>query len=307
MLPSNEIGVFMSSPIRVLDQDIINSLVRISPENKDELEQFRIKFEPKATFTSDSGFRFRVNTKTKNIIIPTVALEYLWCSSYTFYLIYIKYTQRQEKGNFDMFHLQSDPELALALEMYKWSSDSLADKKSNWKDNFPSPSNTSSKDKESHESIATELFLCAIAWILHHEIAHIYHEHPNEETHKKGSINQEREADSSATKWILGSITDENLIQKRGLGVIIAILAITSQDILSGKFNNTTHPKSYERLFDAIDPYFKDENHIVYAFSTIILHTHMVISNTDIELNKSNPSWKDDFTDCLLMMSRIKI
>jgi hypothetical protein len=293
----------MKSPIRVLDQDIINSLLKIAPEHQEKLEEFKVKFDPEVFFTSDRKFSFRVDTENKVIKIPTVSLEYLWCASYTFYLIYQKYTIAHNSSTDKVFDLQSDPELKLALEMYQWSNNSLRNKDGFcWKENYPSPQKNT-EDMESDESIATELFLCAIAWILHHEIAHIYHQHPNQTTDAESRA-QEKEADSSATKWILENITDSKILQKRGLGIAIAVLAITSQDILSGSFNATTHPKSFERLFDVIDPYFIDENHLVYSFITIILRFHMTIRGLEIDIN-SGDSWKDDFTNCLLTLKCI--
>ncbi len=295
----------MKSPIRVLDKDIINSLSRIAPEHQKKLEELIVEFDPEAVFTDDEGFGFRVDTKNKAIKIPTVALEYLWVAFYTFYLTYQKYTEAQESNTGKFFHLQSDPELKLALEMYEWSNNSLTNiNRVCWKEHYPSPEKKT-EDIESNESVATELFLCAIAWILHHEIAHIYHHHPNKPYSNTESIDQEKEADISATKWILGNITDPKTLQKRGIGVAIAVLAITSQDILSGGFTSTTHPKSFERLYDAIDPYFIDANHTVYAFITIILHLHMTIRGLKVDTD-SGDSWREYFTNCLLALKCLK-
>ena len=292
----------MISPIRVLDEDIISSLLRIAPEREKELLDFRDKYDPKVVFFNKSGFSFSVNTKENQIRLPTQSLEFLWCASYVYYLIYKKYTDCQQSDKTAQFDLHGDSELRSGMDLYRWSISNLKSPDSErWLDETARPAKACSYPTE-YELVADELFLSAIAWILHHEIAHIYNDHPNAPCSDCESREQEKEADRSATNWILGEEICTKKITKRGLGIAIAVLTITTQDLLSGEFKETTHPKSFERLFDALDENF-DNDHVVYAFSVIILQVHMALAGQQIDLTEDIP-WKELFTNCLIQLSR---
>lgn len=292
----------MASPIRCLDEDIISSLLRIAPEREQELLNFRDKYDPEVLFFDKKGFSFSVNTEQNQIKLPTQSLEFLWCASYVFYLIYKKYTDCQQANVSDQFDLHGDVELRSGMELYRWSITNLSSSSScEWPDETACPAKSNSQATEC-ELIADELFLSAIAWILHHEIAHIYNKHPNEPTTYEESREQEREADKSATTWILGDEDCPKRLKKRGVGIAVAALVITTQDLLSGEFKETTHPKSFERLFSVLDGSF-DDDHLVYEFSVIILQTHMTLAGHNIDLSENIP-WKDLFTNCLIQLSR---
>ncbi|MBD4053771.1 cell death peptidase Lit, partial [Xanthomonas citri pv. citri] len=78
--------------------------------------------------------------------------------------------------------------------------------------------------------VASEIFLCAIAWILHHEISHVVLQHPLVTT--AFSTQEEREADSHATKWILGNLYESAPeLKKRALGIATAVLCIQSLEV----------------------------------------------------------------------------
>lgn len=98
---------------------------------------------------------------------------------------------------------------------------------------------------------------------------------------------------------------EEDVLRKRGLGVAIAALVITSQDILLGEFKETTHPKSFQRLYDVLVEYFKEEDHLVYAFCTIICHIHMAFAEIPI-IKDDSDTWKGNFESCLVVLSRLK-
>ena len=290
------------SPIRILDADLINSVARIAPEKVEALETFRINHDPCIVFTNDQKFNFMVNTKSKEIKLPIVALEYLWCACYAFYVIYQEYIAvNQCPAN--EFDLNGNRRLRKALALYKWGVEQLNQTLQEWPSDNAKPEVGSNIDEDI--GVANELYLCAAAWIIHHEFAHIYHGHKNEPSNNDESRTQEKEADNSATKWVLEGVSDEAMLKKRGLGVAIATLLLTAKDILAGEFKETTHPKSFQRLYDAISPYFQDENHLVYAFSTVICHINMAIGGIAPKKN-DNETWKENLETCLVQFSRLK-
>ncbi len=242
------------SPIRTLDSDLLNSVARIAPEKVGVLDSFRVVHDPCAVFTNDQKFSFRVNTESKEIKLPTAALEYLWCACYAFYVIYQGYCAANQSLA-DEFNLNGNERTRGALSLYEWGMEQLHQATpKEWPSDNVKPEESSTA--EENIAVANELYLCATAWILHHELSHILHGHKNEPLNDEESRAQEKEADKSATAWILDGISDEAVLNKRGLGVAIATLVLTAQYILTGEFKETTHPKSFERLYDAICPDF---------------------------------------------------
>jgi hypothetical protein len=194
-------------------------------------------------------------------------------------------------------------ELRKANSLYLWSIKQLnAPAREEWPIDLPKPEEGEAVDEA--VKVANDLYLCAGAWIIHHEFAHIYHGHENEPLNDVESRKQETEADKSATDWILSGVTDEAVLNKRGMGVAIANLVITAQDILGGEFKETTHPKSFQRLYDSITPYYSDYDHPIYAFSTVICHLNMAASGMQINKNDEE-TWKENLETCLFDFSRL--
>lgn len=291
------------TPIRELDTFLINSVARIAPEKTDKLNDFRLNHDPCAVFTNDKKFSFRVNTESKEIKLPTVALEYLWCACYAFYVLYQEYSAANQ-GDTIQFDANGTDRSRTAMSLYRWGVDQLGNNPSKeWPSDLPAP--TADKTNEDGDvKVANELYLCSASWIIHHEFAHIYCGHNNEPINDEESRTQEKEADCSATKWILESASDANALKKRGLGVVIAILVITAQDILAGEFKGTTHPRSFERLYAILKCHFQDADHLVYAFSVVICHLNMVVAGMEIKKDDGE-TWKANLETCLVQFSHL--
>lgn len=290
------------SPIRKLDSDLINSVARIAPEKIAELESFKIQYDPCVVFTNDQKFSFRVNTESKEVKLPTVAMEYLWCACYAFYVIYQEYCNVNQGAAVE-FDLSKNEKAKEAISLYRWGVDQLhISPPEKWPAGKARPDVSSAASEDVR--VANELYLCAGAWIMHHEFAHIYHGHENEPLNNEISRQQEAEADKSASAWVLGGDLDDPTLKKRGLGVAVAALVITAQDILAGEFKEETHPKSFQRLYDVITPYFQDPDHLIYAFSTVIFHLNMAIGEIRI-VKDDKETWKENLESCLVQFSRL--
>lgn len=291
------------TPIRELDTHLINSVARIAPEKIDELEGFRLKHDPCAVFTNDNKFSFRVNTKTNEIKLPTVALEYLWCACYAFYVLYQEYSAANQ-ADVIKFDANGTDRSRTAMSLYWWGLEQLGDNPSkDWPSDLPAPTADTTNEKEDIK-VANELYFCSASWIIHHEFAHIYCGHNNEPINDEESRSEEQEADDSATTWILEGVSDPAALMKRGLGVVIAVLVITSQDILAGEFKETTHPRSFQRLYNILESHFQDADHLVYAFSVVIFHLNMAVAGMEIEKDDGE-TWKADLETCLVQFSRL--
>lgn len=157
------------TPIRELESDLISSVARIAPEKIDDLNAFQLKHHPCAVLTNDGKFSFRVNTESKEIKLPTAALEYLWCACYAFYVLFQEYSA-QNQGAATQFDINATDKSRTAMSVYRWGIEQLAENPNkNSPPDFPDP-----KFESEDVKVANELYLCSASWIIHHEFAHIY-------------------------------------------------------------------------------------------------------------------------------------
>jgi hypothetical protein len=167
-------------------------------------------------------------------------------------------------------NLHEDLEVKNAMRLLKWIYESwLNNENTPWPDDLPKP--IENPRKGIMENVADELCLCSIAYLIHHELAHIRLHHSG-----GSNIDIEKEADAEATDWLLNHSLDEwdYKFIKRALGIAVAFEVLTARGIYTRKFGGITHPYSYDRLFQNLDKYINDPQHIVWALiaSTLKLH-----------------------------------
>lgn len=177
-----------------------------------------------------------------------------------------------------------------------------------WPDSLPHPAvaevSARTGSEPSNEEVATELFLCASAWILHHELAHLRLQHPLVTTN---SVAEEREADQAATGWILDSYPGEPRTLKRGLGIAVAVVALAVLQLESPALSNTgvpqTHPGVADRLFHALDHPAFGEDHQVFDFVVHSLKLHF--DHVGIEADGEYDNARDCFHDYCMTLHRL--
>jgi hypothetical protein len=209
----------MRSPICHLKDQIAGSPFSSAPEKeslcKEHRETYRITF----ALVDESFFRIRVriNQESKNheVVLPIAALEYLWAFSHYCWVLTQEYAQAQENG-FSDFNCVGNERLQESFHLLAWAKVNLTGTGTEqWPQHGPCPRHTPLSDGDD-EHVATELFLCALAWMLHHEIAHIVLGHPFVNTFL--SYNEERDADAFATNWLLDGLEENDpRLKKRAL------------------------------------------------------------------------------------------
>lgn len=122
--------------------------------------------------------------------------------------------------------------------------------------------------------------LCSIAFVLHHELAHIALGHIG-----PSQLDRERDADHSATDWIMSGITDPHdpRFTKRLLGITLAMLLFTIRGIYTRKHGGSTHPRDFDRLFYSLTRYLSDRAHPVFAFTVFALKLHLDNAEISVE------------------------
>jgi hypothetical protein len=273
-----------SSPIEVLRTYLFPTLRTVCPERAIELfgviDQRQIRFEFNETeerilFQSDS---------TKGVIrVGTRCLERLWALAYCYFIFYDKMREAKLRDpSVRSIGFGSDPTLAAVSRLLSWAisvdwqikaeGKSRIDPLPEWPDDLPRP--IPNPAKCSNEDVADKLFLTALGFILHHELAHIRLDHVRQTG--TDSVLQEKDADRSAAAWLLDNIPpDDNRFVQRLLGIALAMLWIAALDIYVPPDAASTHPPGYDRLYQLLAQHLDDPHHPVWGFVSLALEAHL--------------------------------
>jgi len=278
----------MTSPIKYVMMHIHNAIINIAPENKEKFDKVYPDFILK--YLDDYKFIANVDTVKKYIKLSRRVVEILWAVSYGYTMYYTKIVQDKKILHTTIIDLHADSDVKQAMKLLKWIYESwLNDDNDNWPDELPKP--IKNPQKGSMENVADELCLCAISYIIHHELSHIKLKHPNEE-----NIENEKEVDIEATDWILNHSLDQwdYKFIKRAMGIAIGFEVQTARGIYTGDYGGISHPYSYDRLYQNLNRYIDDPQHITWAFicSTLKLH----LDNKKIQTPDQT---YDSFQDCV--------
>ena len=214
-------------------------------QNLQDEHNFEIEIED-----NKLGFSIRIDPNRKQIILPITALEYLWACTFYYIVLYQECVKAQSEGCVDFDLERLNDRLRRAEQLFNWAYKNINNNKlEDWPHNLPSPDASLNCDI----NVANELFLCALAWIIHHEIAHVTLKH-NILIHGI-TINEEKMADIKATEWILDMLqSGDDRLKKRGYGIAIAILTLQSLEVNATNNSHLTHPRPHERLDYCLDP-----------------------------------------------------
>ena len=274
-------GLPLRSPVLIFARQIAGSAFAVAPEREEELLAAVPTFS--LALSDDKGFYIRVNMSTHEATLPIATLEYLWACAYLFWVIYQEYVAAQERGDKHL-DLSNRRYVRGAIDAFNWARNNQAvSGVENWPQTLPRPAR---KDTDNAVSVANELFLAAVAWIIHHEIAHVRANHPA--MHRSYAVKQEVEADEMATDWILGKCNDPGLRKKRQLGMVTALLAMQLLDEPPGADTYvSTHPPTVERLYACLERARVDDDGAPRAFAAVALQLQLSQYELSIPLDGS--------------------
>lgn len=255
-------------PILILQDYIAECAARISPTKADELGGFSNSKGMSIEFTDDKKFSIRVNLATNTIKLPVGALNYLWCATHLFIALYQAYVAAKERGE-SLLDTGGDAATNAAVELFNWAGKDLFVGNLAWPTNGPRPSLAHQTGDLIH--LTNEIFLSALAWILHHERAHIELEHLGNSKGPEG-IRQEKDADRSASEWVMADCANELERQKRAFGITTGLLAMALLDSPKLQIPEVkSHPPDVERLLDSLEVARLDPENVVYSYSLVVL------------------------------------
>lgn len=283
MISSTPIG----SPISILKEAIGDAFVNIAPEKE---AQWR-------TLSRDLRLDLRVagadrgpyaDAAKKLVVLGIPFLERLWARSFAYYCVYTDLVVfREANPDVQGVPLIRNRRTRRAAELLSWAVDGETGRcRTPWPDGLPRP--ITDAPQGSDENSADELFLCALAFVQHHEIAHVKLRHPG----CRGllSIEQEKDADGLAADWILSGINQSDpRFRKRALGVVVALAALASLEVYSRTGRRHTHPPAHDRLYQVLNQHISDPNHLAWCFAGVILTLHIQNSHLGERLQKDWP------------------
>ena len=299
----------MKSPIHILLDHFFASLAAIAPEKADdlkrEIEDHGVSFVIEDT---EKPFFFFTNPKTKTITAGVGCLGRLWATAYGYFCLYQAVADaRSRNADVRELNLKAHERLKKASTLLEWTVHvevELAGARKakqptpqfDWPSDLPKPIPNPAYASDEH--VADELFLCAAAYILHHELAHIRLDHkPSSDSDKMRKL--EEQADEAAAKWILGGLDESDpRFLKRALGVALALSWLASLAVFVPE-DQKRHPPSCERLFAIIEMFVKDSNHLVWAFVGTVLRANLEARSMIYDKNREATSFKDDVQYCI--------
>lgn len=262
----------MISPILSLKEEIELAVFRIAPERAKELEGQIDLSKITLDFTNEPKFDIRVTFPGHVVKLPIPSLEYIWCCAHAFWVLY-QVVQEAQANKAETLDFALNPRASKAIDLLNWSRQNMVTPGTTpWPNGMPKPEQQNIFGSDAH--VADELFLCATAWIIHHEIAHVQLKHGQIQAEK--DVQQEKDADNRATDWIFINSAIELETKKRQFGLVTALMAIQYLDAPTGPDTYVaSHPPTIERLNYSLDRANIHDDGAVCAFVTTALQFHL--------------------------------
>ena len=193
----------MTSPVKHLMPHIHEALVNVAPERRADFDATYDAFV--LEIVDDHRWICSVDVENKHIRVSRKVVEVLWAAAFAYFRLYER-VQEVTGGRVSVsaeLEFNTDPALNQATQLLRWAVDTWINESDEpWPDALPRP--IPNPPHASTEHVADELCLCAIAVILHHELAHIRLRHGG-----TSELDAERDADMAASAWIFDGLDDE--------------------------------------------------------------------------------------------------
>lgn len=277
----------MPSPVAVLLNAIAASPFRVVPDTAADLNALVVSKSLALEFCADKRLfaEFVVSRKLVRLGLPF--LEVLWAAAHAYVVIFHECQQASIRGD-ATFAVGERTRTAMAYKLYR---DLLLGHVAGSPIKWPSREIRLVRFPQQGTDIhvANEVFLVAISWIIHHEIAHARLEHQEVTV---SSEQQENEADHAATRWVCYGREETQPLRKRAIGMVTAVLLLIAYDFEVRRGRLSTHPPSFERLVLNLDATGLGENDIIYVFSFKLVEIHLVQSGAAYDIDRQG-SFRD--------------
>lgn len=275
MLKKHHLG---TQPIRVIHNMLVYMFATTYPSFKEKLQEMVDlgKLNPEVDMIfAEEAIRIdsrmnspRVNAKTRQISLHETFLSYLWCISYSAYILYLEkvdFPRVNKVVGYEKYPISKD-EITKAMELFEYGK-SLIVYFSPWdKETLPNPE-IYLAEKRNYVEQSNMFYTEAVKFILAHELTHLerHIDLLNNDTPDTHYLAFEEEADKLAIKHVLKGIPQMGLIASTN-GIVIGLLSMFF-------FNSTTsgkrHPNAEDRLTNALESMGLDENDTTWGIACI--------------------------------------
>lgn len=238
----------MHSPIRAILDRVPDSLINIAPER--ELDTRALLRGVKLCLVEGPLFCFAAFDD--RIERPEQGVELVWAASYALWQRYQDYVRHASVDS----DSSAGTSLQLSLPLLDWAlaAQRRTAERLPWPESLPRPTGFANSSTEpSAERVADEIAMCALGWLLHHELAHISHGDRGAVA-AEDSREQESRADRSATEWLLDQAPPGIPTLKRGFGIAVATFCLIALE-LDHNLRPTilsTHPPAAHRMLASL-------------------------------------------------------
>jgi hypothetical protein len=170
-----------------------------------------------------------------------------------------------------------------------------------WRSETPMPQPiTEGRERSILEAVTNELMLCATAWILHHELAHIDREHVG----ALQSVEEEKDADREATSWVMDQSPPGLATKKRGLGIAIATISIAMFEMFRRRRRTSapTHPNPAMRIFSALSHPALTAEPVVAQVAAVMLK--LILDNAEVQIDATYDEPQDALSHYCQVLQR---
>lgn len=283
-------------PTRCIIDHVAASPFRVAPEAAERLDIAIAQRKITLEYVESPKVLAEYSPSQANVRVGGGYLDALWATAHL-YLTAIRAYEEAQKAGRSVFGLAEDSRVAAAYLLYLDRLDLVACSTSQeWPKGSPKPLRYPYKHTDGYAT--NELFLVAIGWVIHHEIAHAVLEH---EDGSIDSVREEKQADREATKWVCTQPADDAELSKRSMGLATALLFLIALDLRLNRHTVTTHPPSWERLLDALDIACPADNHRVYAFAFVMLDIHLTAHGIGGNIDRSG-TFRDMCVDACMLL-----
>ena len=297
----------VQSPILAIAANVPDSVIRGAPERAREVRALIDEHDLRFVLDNRPGFVFvaRQRKGVNEVAASIQGLELLWSLSFAHYVLYALTNEARQRGE-SHADFSANTRAISAAALLEWAVDRAAGRvASGWPPHLPQPDETNGE--VSDEAVATELYLCSTAWVFQHELAHHSLGHVGR---ADARLDDERNADAAATAWLLDAVPEDPRVRiKRGLGIVIALIALNVLDLYSvppeEAGRTRSHPKAAERIVDALDhPAFADNDQVL-DFAVVTLSAHLQRLGIDVP-QEPHDTLRGDLASLCIAASRLQ-
>jgi hypothetical protein len=186
-----------SSPVAVLVPHIAALPARIAPERSALLDP--LLDEVRFRITDGGKWVFRYLPAEKTVELSRKSIEVIWAACAGYFLTYRAISEGPQPEAPHEIDYEENRPLSNAFDLLAWAmNEMLTERDRDWPTGLLRP--LPDEPSESIENSVTQIALCSLAFLLHHELAH------HRLSHSESTVEAENDADREAARWVLGDV-----------------------------------------------------------------------------------------------------